>query len=76
MSSYAVPLDVAFADGPAPDFADKLQLFGQFVGSWELEVIYHGPTGGRTLTAEWHFGCPGNVCSPNWSRAGCAVGCR
>jgi hypothetical protein len=55
MNPYGVPLDVAFADGPAPDFADKLQLFGQFVGSWELEVVYHGPTGERTLTAEWHF---------------------
>jgi hypothetical protein len=38
MNPYAVPLDVVFADGPAPDFADKLQLFGQFVGSWELEA--------------------------------------
>jgi hypothetical protein len=56
VNPYAVPLDVVFADGPAPDLADKLQLFGQFVGSWDLVVVYHEPTGEqRTLTAEWHF---------------------
>jgi hypothetical protein len=26
--SYEGPVDMVFADGPAPDFADKLQLFG------------------------------------------------
>ena len=55
MKPDAVPLDVVFADGPAPELADKLQLFGQFVGSWELDVVYHGHAGERELTAEWHF---------------------
>jgi hypothetical protein len=55
VNPYVVPLDALFADGPASDLADKLLLFGQFVGSWELEVVYHGPTGERTLSAEWHF---------------------
>jgi hypothetical protein len=52
MNPYAVPRDVVFAAGPAADVADKLQLFGQFVGSWELDVVYHGPTGERRLSAE------------------------
>jgi hypothetical protein len=55
VTPYELPLEVVFADGPPPHLADKLQLFGQFVGSWELEVVYHGPTGERTLSAEWHF---------------------
>jgi hypothetical protein len=56
MKPYNVPLDALFADGPAPAFADKLQLLGQFVGSWELDVVYRDPTGERRLSAEWHFG--------------------
>jgi hypothetical protein len=55
MNPYAFPRDVVFAGGPAPDVADKLQLFGQFVGSWELDVAYHGPTDERRLSGEWHF---------------------
>ena len=47
--------DALFADGPAPDFRDELQLFGQFVGSWELDVVYHSPAGERRTSAEWHF---------------------
>jgi hypothetical protein len=35
VNPYPVPLDVVFADGPAPDLADKLHLFRQFVGSWD-----------------------------------------
>jgi hypothetical protein len=46
-----------FADGPAADNAKKLMLFGQFVGDWDCEVVYHRPDG-TTLTAhgEWYFG--------------------
>ncbi len=37
--------------------ADRLHLFGQFIGSWDLDVRYH-PVGApeRRLEGEWHFG--------------------
>lgn len=39
---------------PAPP-APEMALFGQFVGDWDLEVLYHEP-GGTTLRAgEWLF---------------------
>lgn len=41
------------AEGPDPELADELALFGQFVGSWDLEIDYHDPE--RHLTGEWHF---------------------
>jgi hypothetical protein len=44
------------AEGPAPEVADKMMLFGQFVGSWDLEVYGYPPDGGRLeYTGEWHF---------------------
>jgi hypothetical protein len=45
------------APGPAPDRADKMQLFGQLVGSWDFDWLWHNEDG-STLTAEgeWHFG--------------------
>lgn len=45
------------ASGPASDLADKLDLYGQFVGSWELD--WKGPgADGKPLEVrgEWHFG--------------------
>lgn len=64
-----VPADVladAFvAGGPEPDSAGDLALFGQFVGSWDLEVTDIAADGTETTTAgEWHFG---------WALAGRAV---
>ncbi|HEU4698886.1 MAG TPA: hypothetical protein VFS40_06890, partial [Gemmatimonadales bacterium] len=45
------------ADGPAADRADRLGLFGQFVGSWEVEVETAGAGGAWSrAAAEWHFG--------------------
>jgi hypothetical protein len=45
------------AEGPHPDYADKLALFGQFVGSWDLDVFAYPPDGGRReQSGEWHFG--------------------
>jgi hypothetical protein len=41
------------AEGPDPALAEKLALFGQFVGSWDLEIVYHDPE--RRLSGEWHF---------------------
>ena len=55
-----VPFDILTklrADGPHPDFAQKLMLFGQFIGVWDMDIqffdsagnsIFHGP-------GEWKF---------------------
>jgi hypothetical protein len=45
------------AGGPAPEHADKLMLFGQFVGSWRLYWTGTGADGQPvTMTGELHFG--------------------
>lgn len=43
--------------GPSEEYADKLMLFGQFIGSWDLQWIGTG-TDGRPaeITGELHFG--------------------
>jgi hypothetical protein len=44
------------ADGPAPEHADELMLFGRFVGSWDLEGTLFDPDGEpRKWPGEWHF---------------------
>lgn len=54
------------ANGPAPGLAERLHLFGQFVGSWDLTVTSIDRDGVETtLPGEWHFG---------WALAGRAVG--
>jgi len=43
------------APGPDPAYAEELQTFGRFVGSWQLEVTeYDGDV--VTRSGEWHFG--------------------
>jgi hypothetical protein len=50
-------LDRLAAEGPDPDRAVELNLFGQLVGSWDIEMASIAPDGGRrALVAEWHFG--------------------
>lgn len=45
------------ATGPAGEYADKLMLFGRFVGSWNLEWTGTGTNGQpATMTGELHFG--------------------
>lgn len=46
------------ADGPDPDRVDALLDFGQFVGSWDVEVAFYDAKGDVTerRRAEWHFG--------------------
>jgi hypothetical protein len=52
-----VPLDSLNAEEPYPPFADQMMLFGQFVGAWDLEVIYHRSDGtSQSSPGEWHFG--------------------
>ena len=54
--------EVFLAQGPDPALGDKLQLFGQFVGSWDVVVTNHRPDGSaEAIPAEWHFA---------WARGG------
>ncbi len=45
------------AHGPNEGLREKLQLFGQFVGSWDLTINYFAANGTliRTVAGEWHF---------------------
>jgi hypothetical protein len=50
-------LEVLGADGPAADRAGKMDLYGRFVGSWELDVTQIADDGTkRRRPGEWHFG--------------------
>src|SRR5205823_14803511 len=45
------------AAGPQSKMRDKLDLFGQFVGNWDVDIVNHLPDGRtQTVTGEWHFG--------------------
>ena len=45
------------ASGPDPALAQKLNLFGQFVGDWQCEIVSVDAHGKHTKgQAEWHFG--------------------
>jgi hypothetical protein len=44
-------------DGPAPDRAEELKLYGQFVGDWHADVVAYAPDGTRHQgQGEIHFG--------------------
>jgi hypothetical protein len=46
------------AEGPAPEMAEKMMLFGQFIGSWDLDLVAYPPgEDGSRYAGEWHFGC-------------------
>ena len=50
-------LDALHAEGPAADRADKMALYGQFVGAWDLDVTEFKDDGTtRRRSGEWHFG--------------------
>src|SRR5580692_9680678 len=50
-------LDALGADGPAADRMGKMDLYGRFVGSWELDVMQIAEDGSqRRRKGEWHFG--------------------
>jgi hypothetical protein len=49
-------LDALRAEGPHPDYADELMLFGQFVGAWDLDITNMPPGGSETrVQGEVHF---------------------
>lgn len=44
------------AEGPDPALAERLMLFGQFVGAWDLQIMNTPPGGPRSEVAgEVHF---------------------
>ena len=48
--------EIVGASGPNPEYAEALMLFGQFVGSWDVESIQFATDGKqRSLRGEWHF---------------------
>jgi hypothetical protein len=50
-------LDALGADGPAADRNSKMDLYGRFVGSWDLDVTQISDDGvARRRKGEWHFG--------------------
>jgi hypothetical protein len=50
-------ISVLHAEAPAPDRADKLQLYGRFIGDWDTKIIAHAPDGARHEgSGEIHFG--------------------
>jgi hypothetical protein len=50
-------ISVLHAEKPAADRADKLRLYGRFIGDWETRIIAHAPDGARHEgSGEIHFG--------------------
>ena len=49
-------LEALAADGPYPDYADELSLFGRFVGAWAIDNTYFTESGPERYEAEWRFG--------------------
>ena len=49
-------LEALYAPQANPALADKLRLYGRFVGSWDLDVDYYPAQGAaQHAPAEWHF---------------------
>src|SRR5512135_196592 len=49
--------DLLAAGSPNPEVVDKVMLYGQFVGSWDIAgTWYKGGKAVRTAIGEWHFG--------------------
>jgi len=56
VDDYDAMLRLLTADGPYRPYADKLMLFGRFVGSWDLDIFVHQADGTRReFGGEWHF---------------------
>ncbi|MGE5343959.1 MAG: hypothetical protein ACM3SY_21005 [Candidatus Omnitrophota bacterium] len=47
--------DLLSAPGPFEEYSDKLHLYGQFVGSWDIDAVWYEPNGQRKGKGEWHF---------------------
>lgn len=50
-------IEALHSDRPAADRAEKLRLYGQFIGRWEMDAVYHHDDGTtRRSRGEIHFG--------------------
>jgi len=51
-------IETLHAEGPYPEYADKLMAFGRLVGNWDIEGRAFDESGNviREVTGEWHFG--------------------
>ncbi len=48
--------DLVAASGPFAEYSEKLMLYGQFVGSWDIDATWYQQDGTRrTGKGEWHF---------------------
>jgi hypothetical protein len=48
--------EIIGAPGPHPEYRDELMLFGQFVGSWDVDAKQFAPDGrSQRMRGEWHF---------------------
>lgn len=53
---YLIMIDAFRSNKPLPELAEKLQFFGQFVGSWDADVMNYNADGTiHKIEAEWHF---------------------
>jgi hypothetical protein len=43
------------ADGPFPQWQERLMLFGQFVGVWDMDVDYYNQDGERRYHGRWEW---------------------
>src|SRR5262249_5267594 len=44
------------AGGPRAGLGERLSLYGQFVGDWDVRVVNYSEAGRRERTGEWNFG--------------------
>ena len=57
MSGKSAMIEALQASHPRAALTEQLMLFGQFVGSWDVEVTSFNPDGSQeTVPGEWHFG--------------------
>src|SRR5260221_11042822 len=55
-SLYPKALELLAANGPFVEYSEKLMLYGQFVGSWDILSTNFNSDGTKTnRQGEWHF---------------------
>jgi hypothetical protein len=54
----ALLMNTLHTDGPAAGLADKMALYGRFIGSWEMDSVFHNGDGTRAPgpRGRIHFG--------------------
>jgi hypothetical protein len=57
-TDHSSMIEALAAEGPFPAHADKLMLFGQLVGAWDIKGRYFNQAGqvAQERQGEWHFG--------------------